>query len=136
MFTHQKKIILITYYLIPLPLCNGKISLIFCEGRMMCVFDSNELRMLRRADYVPTLFPTQVYVLRFVAVNMWVSEELTLSHSLLSLALATRWNQKHPSYVSVRLLFEIQELTDTNSSFVNDVNAKITDLLGKFNKFT
>ena len=30
---------------------------------MMGVFDSIELRMLRRADYVPTLFPTQVYVL-------------------------------------------------------------------------
>ena len=30
---------------------------------MMDVFDSIELRMLRRAEYVPTLFPTQGYVL-------------------------------------------------------------------------
>ena len=30
---------------------------------MMGVFDSMELRMLRRAEYVPTLFPTQGYVL-------------------------------------------------------------------------
>ena len=58
---------------------------------MMGVFDSIELQMLRRADYVPTLFPTQVYVYTdcFVAVNMWVS------HSLLSIAFATWWNQKH-----------------------------------------
>ena len=30
---------------------------------MVGVFDSIELRMLRRVNYVPTLFPTQVYVL-------------------------------------------------------------------------
>ena len=39
---------------------------------MMVVFDSIELQMLRRADYVTTLFPTQVYVYTdcFMAVNM------------------------------------------------------------------
>ena len=30
----------------------------------------------------------------------------------------------------------IQELTDINSSFVNDINAKLTDLSEKFNEFT
>ena len=30
----------------------------------------------------------------------------------------------------------IQELTDINSSFVNNINAKLTDLSEKFNKFT
>ena len=30
----------------------------------------------------------------------------------------------------------IQELTDINSSFLNDINAKLTGLLEKFNEFT
>ena len=30
----------------------------------------------------------------------------------------------------------IQELTDINSSFVNDINTKLTDLSEKFNNFT
>ena len=30
----------------------------------------------------------------------------------------------------------IQELTDINSSFVNDINAKLTGLWEKFNEFT
>ena len=30
----------------------------------------------------------------------------------------------------------IQELTNTNSSFVNDINAKLTDLSDRFNEFT
>ena len=30
----------------------------------------------------------------------------------------------------------IQELTDINSSFVNDINAKLTDLSGRFSEFT
>ena len=30
----------------------------------------------------------------------------------------------------------IQELTDINSSFVNDINAKLTDLSERFNEFT
>ena len=29
-----------------------------------------------------------------------------------------------------------QELTDINSSFVNDINVKLTDLSEKFNEFT
>ena len=29
-----------------------------------------------------------------------------------------------------------RELTDINSSFVNNINAKLTDLFKKFNKFT
>ena len=30
----------------------------------------------------------------------------------------------------------IQELTNINSSFVNDINAKLTDLSDRFNEFT
>ena len=30
----------------------------------------------------------------------------------------------------------IQELTDINSSFINNINAKLTDLSEKFNEFT
>ena len=30
----------------------------------------------------------------------------------------------------------IQELTNINSSFVNDINAKLTDLCDRFNEFT
>ena len=75
---------------------------------MMGVFDSIELRMLRRADYVPTLFPTQVYVLTAFRgcehVSLWGA--YALSYRLLSLAFATRWNQKHPSYVSIQLFFK------------------------------
>ena len=75
---------------------------------MMGVFDSIELRMLRRADYVPTLFPTQVYVLTvfcgFEHASLWGA--CAFSHSLLSLAFTTRWNQKHPSYVSMLLFLK------------------------------
>ena len=76
---------------------------------MMGVFDSIELRMLRRADYEPTPFPTQVYVLNAFRGYEHVSLRggYALSHSLPSLAFATRWNQKHPSYVSLRLFFKI-----------------------------
>ena len=30
----------------------------------------------------------------------------------------------------------IQEITNKNSSFVNDINAKLTDLSDRFNEFT
>ena len=79
---------------------------------MMGVFDSMELRMLRRAGYVSALSPVfhpSLCGLRFMAV-MWTCECMrnlySLSHSLLSLAFATPWNQKHPSYVSIRLFLK------------------------------
>ena len=78
----------------------------------MGVFDSMELRMLRRAGYVSTLSPVFHPILcglRFMAV-MWTCECMrslyTLSHSLFSLVFATRWNQKHPSYVSIWLFLK------------------------------
>ena len=78
--------------------------------RRMGVFDSIKLWMQERADYVPTLFPTQVYVLTAFrgcehVVSLWGA--CTFSHSLLSLAFATRWNQKHQSYVSIQLFLKI-----------------------------
>ena len=79
---------------------------------MMGVFDSMELRMLRRAGYVSALSPVFHPILcglRFMAV-MWTCECMrslyTLSHSLFSLVFATRWNQKHPSYVSIWLFLK------------------------------
>ena len=66
------------------------------------------LRMLRRANYVPTLFPTEVYVLTAFRccehVSLWGA--CALSYSLHSLAFATRWNQKHPSYISIWLFLK------------------------------
>ena len=47
--------------------------------------------------------PTQhKYWRRYVALNVWLFKDITLSDSLLSLAFATRWNAKHPPYVSTR----------------------------------
>ena len=75
---------------------------------LMGVFDSIKLQMLKRVNYVPTLFPTQVYVLTAFHscehVSLW--RACALSHSLLSLVFTIRWNQKHPSYVSIRLVLE------------------------------
>ena len=83
---------------------------------MMGVFDSIELRMQRRADYVPTPFPTQGCVLTAFrgceSVNLWGA--CAVSHSLLSLAFATRWNKKHTSYVSIRLLLKLQSIICNN----------------------
>ena len=78
--------------------------------RMMGVFVSIELWMLRRADHVPTLFPTQLYVLTAFCgcehVSLWGACTLSLSYSLLSLAFTTWWNQKHPSYISHWLFYK------------------------------
>ena len=56
--------------------------------RMMDVFDSIEMRMLREASYVPNLFPTQGCALSAFRgcehLNLWGA--CALSHSLLSLA--------------------------------------------------
>ena len=72
---------------------------------MKGVLDSIELRMLRRADYLPTQLPTHLLVLTAFRSCEHVTLEgcCALSYSLLSLAFATRWNPKHPSYVSTRL---------------------------------
>ena len=66
---------------------------------MMCVFDSIELGMLRRADYV-----RQRKLLRYSHVHSHETQSvhrlgwgMGWAHSLFSLAFATRWNQKHPS---------------------------------------
>ena len=42
----------------------------------------------------------------------------------------------HSQYENMSKDELIQQLTNINSSFVNDVNAKLTDLLEKFNEFT
>ena len=73
--------------------------------RMKAVLDSIELRMLRRADYLPTRFPTQNEILTAFCSCKHVTLQgcYTLSYSLLTLAFATWWNPKHPSYVSTWL---------------------------------
>ena len=72
---------------------------------MKTVLDSIELQMLRRADYMREhniLGESHVHSYRTLSVfhigwgNGWAD-------SMLSLAFVTRWNQKHPSYVSTRL---------------------------------
>ena len=75
---------------------------------MMGVFESIESGMIRRLDYVPTLLLTQGYVLTTFHhcehVNLWGA--YAFQHSLPSLAFATRLNQKHLSYVSIRLFLK------------------------------
>ena len=72
---------------------------------MKGVLDSMELRMIRRADYLPTCFPVQYEILTAFRSCKRVTLQgcYALSHSLLSLAFATQWYPKHPSYVSTRL---------------------------------
>ena len=73
--------------------------------RMKSVLDSIELRMLRRADYMRErniLGESHVYSYRTPSVSH-IGWEIGWADSLLSLAFATRWNPKHPSYVSTQL---------------------------------
>ena len=73
--------------------------------RMKGVLDSVELRMLRRADYMRErniLGESHVYSYGTPSV-LHIGWEIGRADSLLSLAFATRWNPKHPSYVSIRL---------------------------------
>ena len=83
---------------------------------MKGVLDSIELRMLRRADYLPTQLPTHLLVLTAFRSCEHVTLEgcCALSYSLLSLAFATRWNPKHPLYISTRLFCKHNE---TNQAF-------------------
>ena len=69
--------------------------------RMMDVFVSVELRMLRRADYLPTVIAFR----GCEHVSLWGA--CNLSHILLSLAFATRWNEKHPSCVCLPLFLKL-----------------------------
>ena len=77
--------------------------------RMMGVFYSIELRMLRRADYVvkePKLLrDSHVHSHERQSVHK-LGWGIGWAHSLLSLAFATRWNRKHPSYVNIRLFLK------------------------------
>ena len=72
---------------------------------MTGVLDSIELRMLRRADYLPTQFPTQNEILTTFRSCRRVTLQgcSTVSGSLLSLAFTTQWNPKHSSYVRTLL---------------------------------
>ena len=75
----------------------------------MGVFDSVVLRMLRRGNYMrERKLPrdSHVYNHEMQSVHK-LGWETGWAHSLLSLAFATQWNQKHPSYVSIRLFFKI-----------------------------
>ena len=97
---------------------------------MMGVFDSIELRMLRRADYVrerKLLRDSHVHSHETQSVHK-LGWETGWAHSLLSLALATQWNQKHPLYVSIRLLFKI-------SSRSSAVERRLYELFKATDKF-
>ena len=74
---------------------------------MMGASDSIELPMLSRADYVrerKLLRDSHVHSHETQSAHK-LGWETGWAHSQLSLAFATRWNQKHPSYVSIRLFF-------------------------------
>ena len=75
---------------------------------MMSVFDSIKLRMLKRAGYVrecKLLRDSHVHSHEMQSVHK-LEWETGWTHSLLSLAFATRCNQKHRSYVSIRLFLK------------------------------
>ena len=75
---------------------------------MKGVMDSIKLRMLRRADYLPTRFPTQNEILMAFHSCKCVTLQgcYAVSDSLLSLAFTTQWNPKHLSYVSTWLFWK------------------------------
>ena len=80
---------------------------------MMGAFDSIELRMLRRADYVrerKLLRDSHVHSHETQSVQK-LGWETGWAHSLLSLTFATRWNQKHPSYVGIWLFLKLHLAT-------------------------
>ena len=73
--------------------------------RMKGVLDFIELRMLRRADYLRKrniLGDSDVYSYGMPSV-FHIGRENGWADSLFSFGFATRWNPKHPSYVSTRL---------------------------------
>ena len=75
---------------------------------MKGVLDSIELRMLRTGDCLPTqAHPTQVLTALRSFERVTLQGCYGLSDSLLSLAFATQWNPKHPTYVSTRLFFKL-----------------------------
>ena len=61
------------------------------------VANAKESRLSARPEHTQ-----HKYWRRYVALNVWLSKDVTLSCSLLFLAFATRRNPKHPSYVSTR----------------------------------
>ena len=97
---------------------------------MMGVFDSIELRMLRRADYVRErnlLRDSHVHSHETHSVHK-LGWETGWAHSLLFLAFATRLNQKHPSYISIRLFFKILSRSSAAESRLYEM-FKATDKL-------
>ena len=97
---------------------------------MMSVFDSIELQMLRRADYMrerKLLRDSHVHSHETQSVHKLVWET-GWAHSLLSLAFASRLNQKHPSYVSIRLFFKIPSRSSAAESRLYEM-FKATDKL-------
>ena len=79
----------------------------------MGVFDSIELQILRRADYVrehKLLRDAHVHSHETQSVHK-TGRETGWAHSLLSLAFVTRWNQKHPSYGSIQLFLKFHLAT-------------------------
>ena len=74
--------------------------------RMKGVLDSIELRMLRRADYLRECnISGESHVCSYETLSVFhIGWEIGWEDSLFSLAFATRWNPKHPSYVSTHLI--------------------------------
>ena len=89
--------------------------------------------MLRRADYVrerKLLRDSHVHSHETQSVHK-IGWETGWAHSLLSLAFAARWNQKHPSYVSIWLFFKIPSRSSAAESRLYEM-FKATDKLSMF----
>ena len=69
---------------------------------MMGVFDFTKLRMLRSERQSASSSETHMFTA--TKRNQYINLEIGWTYSLLPLTFATRWNQKHSSYVSIRLL--------------------------------
>ena len=71
---------------------------------MKNVLDSFKFQMLRRVDHLRECnIPEESNVQRCVTPSVRMLVRFWADSSLLSLAVATRWNPKHSSYVNTRL---------------------------------
>ena len=97
---HRIYALLLDIYLLNMFYCLKILVFFALSDGYIHVFDSIKLRMLWRANYV-RLTCSQPQNSQYIHKLGW---ETGWAHSLLSLAFATRWNQKHPSYICICFL--------------------------------
>ena len=83
--------------------------------------------MFKATDYLPSRFPAQYEILTAFRNYKRVTLQgcYAFSDSLPSLAFATRWNPKHPSYVSTRLFCKSEAYLEPYKSSMMEVFNKI-----------